>query len=41
MLHGVGVITTSIDTEEKFEEKLVQYLRSEEGREYITKLATE
>jgi len=40
-LNGVVLIKTNSDTEDQFEEKLIKYLRSEEGREYLKKLAKE
>ncbi|MEI6841813.1 MAG: hypothetical protein WCK53_11140 [Methanomicrobiales archaeon] len=41
ILNGVVLIKTNTETEDQFEEKLIKYLRSEEGREYLKKLAKE
>ena len=38
---GVDLIKTNTDSEDQFEIKLIQYLQSDEGREYLRKLANE
>jgi hypothetical protein len=38
---GVDLIKTTTDSEDQFEIKLIKYFQSEEGREYLRKLANE
>ncbi len=41
ILNGVVLIKANTDTEDQFEDKLIKYLRSEEGKGYLKKLVTE